>query len=933
VPSKKRISPAVGPPQLALEVLRHAVPFEDVEELAAPGWIDVELAGDVADARDQGRGRIVAQHPCQRGIRGDETALERGLEDPLDGVLEDASILLFGLAQCLLGAHAVRDVGGHVADAETVRGEEPERAYENEAAAEPPGAPERRIDGQAQHRGRGGAPDAVAVRGLDAEGVGARIEVREGDVAARAELDPLIAAEPFERVGILIAARKDVVESGELQGEDLVPRPEGERAAGGPGAGQPHRPIEDAERGEDDGRDEAVRPDLVGIEVVETLSASEEQTAAARAVTRAQVERQALQAAREVEALDVAGAGIETRQPLIRAQPEPSGALLGDAADEVAREVAVDRGRAGLGVEEVEAATQRAHPEAPFVVVVQRAHPVVAQALRVLRIVPIALESRAPAAQEVKPVQGADPQVARRSALQSAHPAEGASALGPRKAMMLGHEPAFGIEAVEAEVVPQPQPALLIVGDRPDVVVGEAAGIPGPVLEHREGPALRIEESDPAAIRADPQAAARVLVERENGGAAGLGRRDPVRNERPAFAIEAVEPAALGPHPEAPFAVLEERAHVALAQAPRIGRAVGVVVEGVMRAAQHVGAAEEGADPDLSLAVFVERADDAFAQRARVGIVVAERGKEAPARGVVALHTLLVRADPDGAGAIHEHGRQEIRDEPVRPLRVMRIALARPGHGIEPAEAASVRGDPDPPAGVPGQAPDVVMDEAARLRGIVPIVDEPPPVRRLAAPPRPQEIDAGVARADPQPPVAIREKGRDRIAAQAAGIVGRVCVPAELARRGITLEEALAFGADPEDAGAILDDARHALVNGGNGRERLGLAIHDHEPVVRAHPEPPRAVFVESGHHAVGKAAGIARVVPVDDEGVAVVAVEALLRAEPEETNTILEDGLDRRLRQSLLDGDAGEARGLGTDGRRQRGRHPEKECRPAPNH
>ena len=63
---------------------------------------DIKLALDVAERGHQLPGGVVAVNAGEGGIRAEVMAIRRGLEDALDGVLEDAAVFLLGLAQLAL---------------------------------------------------------------------------------------------------------------------------------------------------------------------------------------------------------------------------------------------------------------------------------------------------------------------------------------------------------------------------------------------------------------------------------------------------------------------------------------------------------------------------------------------------------------------------------------------------------------------------------------------------------------------------------------------------------------------------------------------------------------------------------------------------------------------------------------------------------------
>src|SRR5918995_232072 len=82
---------------LYLEAADDAIPQRDLIELLPASWLRVELVPDVGDGPEQLLGRLVAQHPRHCGIRRQKPAVDAGLEDTFDGVLEDRTVLRLGL--------------------------------------------------------------------------------------------------------------------------------------------------------------------------------------------------------------------------------------------------------------------------------------------------------------------------------------------------------------------------------------------------------------------------------------------------------------------------------------------------------------------------------------------------------------------------------------------------------------------------------------------------------------------------------------------------------------------------------------------------------------------------------------------------------------------------------------------------------------------
>ena len=89
--------------------------------------------------------------------------------------------------------------------------------------------------------------------------------------------------------------------------------------------------------------------------------------------------------------------------------------------------------------------------------------------------------------------------------------------------------------------------------------------------------------------------------------------------------------------------------------------------------------------------------------------------------------------------------------------------------------------------------------------------------------------------------------------------------------------------------------------------EPFGLSIEGIQAGARANPQRPGAIFVNILDEIAAQAVRVRRVVAILDDGVAVVAVEPVVRAEPHEAGAVLKERLHSLVGQPLLDGDVGE--------------------------
>ena len=156
--------------------------------------------------------------------------------------------------------------------------------------AEEPGARQRRIarvrPRRAPRRGHHAhaqlqpllVPDAVVVRGTNAERVGARRDIRVRRSADRSRVDP-VAVESLEPVRVAVLLGCGEVERRELEGEQVVAPADLDLVDLRQRPRERDRPVELAHRREDDGRHVGVPAQQVGEERHEAVRAAEEHLA------------------------------------------------------------------------------------------------------------------------------------------------------------------------------------------------------------------------------------------------------------------------------------------------------------------------------------------------------------------------------------------------------------------------------------------------------------------------------------------------------------------------------------------------------------------------------------------------------------------------------------------------------------------------------
>ncbi len=220
-------------------------------------------------------------------------------------------------------------------------------------------------------------------------------------------------------------------------------------------------------------------------------------------------------------------------------------------------------------------------------------------------------------------------------------------------------------------------------------------------------------------------------------------------------------------------------------------------------------------------------------------------------------------------------------DEIVFPLRLLGIRLLKnvafhlPGLGIEAVQAgafvakAASAHPQDRPA--PRQLlliledhAGVIAAEAVGVIGIVGVVSE---AAGLAV----EQVEPAAHRGDPQATARVLEDVGDQVVAEAIRAIGVMAIANEDAGARVVAVETAAPGADPELALGVFKEAEDRIV--AEGRRIFG-------------------VIFEYG------------------EAVAIVAVQAVLGADPQEAAFILQETQHRVLGEAVFEGEALEAQG-----------------------
>ena len=382
----------------------------------------------------------------------------------------------------------------------------------------------------------------------------------------------------------------------------------------------------------------------------------------------------------------------------------------------------------------------------------------------------------------------------------------------------------------------------------------------------------------------------------------GAGAIHPARAanafDAPAGTVHAQQAVAGGADPHPAVGVFGDGAHLGPAQA--LGHAIAREA-----AAGQVGAADAavlGAGPQGAGPVDQHGADLVVGQRVLVRGVVAV-GEEAAAGRVQPLQALHVGADPQGGAAVVvERQDAHLADALGRPqAAALGRALAEapgfePGAGADPQRVARPHRQRQHGVALRVLRVDRMVFEAVRARG--------------------QPVQAGRG-ADPEIPLAVERQGVDAVVAQRRGVERIVAEGAHPSAGGVGVQQAVA-GRQPESTVARGHDGEHAAVAGAPAglvrrrvaQEAAGGAVEARQAALGAEPQAALGVLVGRHDVVVGDAVGIAGLVAVARDAVAVVAVQPGLGAEPHEAAPVLQDRQHGLLRQALLHREALEAQG-----------------------
>jgi hypothetical protein len=127
--------------------------------------------------------------------------------------------------------------------------------------------------------------------------------------------------------------------------------------------------------------------------------------------------------------------------------------------------------------------------------------------------------------------------------------------------------------------------------------------------------------------------------------------------------------------------------------------------------------------------------------------------------------------------------------------------------------------------------------------------------------------------------------------------------------------EAAAGRSDPKAAVVVFEERGYAVVTEAIAiliavfvaNKMIGSGVQAVEAVCSAYPELVVTVFADAADIAVAETVAIRLIVAVDDHVVAVVAVESIAGADPDEAAAVLKNGFDGAVGEALFAGEVGE--------------------------
>jgi hypothetical protein len=172
-------------------------------------------------------------------------------------------------------------------------------------------------------------------------------------------------------------------------------------------------------------------------------------------------------------------------------------------------------------------------------------------------------------------------------------------------------------------------------------------------------------------------------------------------------------------------------------------------------------------------------------------------------------------------------------------------------------------------------------------------------------------VDAIQALGGRGPHIALRIEMQGAGARVRAGLAGEAQDFLAVSRGGVVELDARPRP-DPEAAPGLIQQGRHQVATLAAAERRLRPDPPPRDRIetrdivrIGSDPEPPGLVLCQRGDETFRQAARVFRLVLEDAEAVAVVTMQAALGRDPDEALAILQQGVDRVLREPLLAADA----------------------------
>ncbi|MDZ7411640.1 MAG: hypothetical protein ONB51_20670 [candidate division KSB1 bacterium] len=262
-----------------------------------------------------------------------------------------------------------------------------------------------------------------------------------------------------------------------------------------------------------------------------------------------------------------------------------------------------------------------------------------------------------------------------------------------------------------------------------------------------------------------------------------------------------------------------------------------------------------------------------------------------------------------------------IRAQAVAVLGIVEVAGEGIGATIEFIQAATGGADPQSTVSRFADRRHKIVAQRIGAPRIVPVV-----YKNLLVAIKP--IEAAVRRSHPQDTGTVDVERRDHSIAQGIGIRRARTKMTKSAGAEVELIQAAPSGSHPKRA--PLHFRSEMMIRNGtvtvfaNGRDKImaqGSGVLRIVPVrrksflcriepveaagVSADPQPSSLIFANGGHPIIRQRPGIVGIILENREAITVVLVHPLLRAEPHKAVTVLKNGGNRALRQSLFEREA----------------------------